>query len=180
MSYSNGNSNGSNGNNGNNMDDPDRKLIIDNGVYTFNIQATQEEEPMFMPTPHYRRLTFISMNACDFCNNVENPGPYLHYLSFETKNGWASCANESCKQMGRDAVEDFIATKAYGRANHLKNRPIKIKRTSGQMDDDWVLERSFPEVQTSSSGEEKVCVTKPSEHIEKWVSVNNLLSWNTE
>jgi hypothetical protein len=28
-------------------------------------------------------------------------------------------------------------------------------------------------------GVEKVCVTKPSALIEKWVSVDNLLSWNS-
>jgi len=34
---------------------------------------------------------------------------------------------------------------AYGRANHLKDREsINVKRTSGQMDSDWVLERSYP------------------------------------
>lgn len=132
-------------------------------------------------TPYYRRLTFIQMNACDFCRHVTNPGPYMHYLSFETKNGWVSCGNEECKERGKQAVEDFMKHEAYGRANHLKDREsIKVKRTSGQMDDDWVLERSYPEVQLDQNGVEKVCVTKPSACIEKWVSVDNLLLWNQE
>jgi hypothetical protein len=29
-----------------------------------------------MSTPHYHRLTFISLNACDFCTHVRTPGPY--------------------------------------------------------------------------------------------------------
>ena len=45
-------------------------------------------------TPDYRRLTFISINACDFCTHVTNPGPYMYYISFETKNGWVSCGDE--------------------------------------------------------------------------------------
>ena len=131
-------------------------------------------------TPHYHRLTFISMNACDFCTHVTKPGPYMHYLSFETKNGWVSCGDESCKKRGKQAVEAFMENKAYGRANHLKDRTaINVKRTSGQMDDDWLLERMYPEVQIDNKGEEKVCVTKPSALIEKWVSIDNLLSWNS-
>ena len=184
-------------NNSNYIDD----LDIDNDINTMNamIQATQErkqqerkqqecekqqeqqaEERNEIPTPHYRRLTFIRTNECDFCTNVQTPGPYMQYISIVTKNGWVSCGNESCKQRGKDAITEFMATKAYGRANHLKDRPIKIKRTSGQMDDDWVLEKMFPEVQISSTGDEKVCVTKLFADLEKWVSVNNLLSWNME
>jgi hypothetical protein len=132
-------------------------------------------------TPHYRRLTFISMNACDFCTHVTMPGPYLHYISFETRNGWVSCGQEECKRRGKEAVDHFMSNEAYGRANHLKDREsINVKRTSGQMDSGWLLERSFPEVQMDDKGVEKVCVTKPSELIEKWVSIDNLLSWNSD
>jgi hypothetical protein len=131
-------------------------------------------------TPHYHRLTFISINACDFCTHVTKPGPYVHYLSFETKNGWISCGQEECKRRGKQAVDDFMKCEAYGRANHLKDREsINVKRTSGQMDSDWMLERSYPEVQMDDKGVEKVCVTKPSALIEKWVSIDNLLIWNS-
>jgi hypothetical protein len=177
------NSNCDSNSDSNYIDDTERKLTIDmiNTNTTTQEQPEQQaEEPNEKPTPSYRRLTFICMNECDFCTNVQTPGPYMHYLSFVTKNGWASCANERCRQRGNDAVANFMDTKAFGRANHLKDRPIKIKRTSGQMDDDWVLEKTFPEVQLSSTGEDKVCVTKLGADLEKWVSVNNLLSWNME
>ncbi len=182
--YSNSNSNSNSNSDNKYIDDPES---INNDMTNTNATAQcgqheqqeekQSEELNEIP---YRRLTFIRINECDFCTNVQTPGPYMHYLSFVTKNGWVSCANEICKQRGNDAITDFMATKAFGRANHLKDRPIKIKRTSGQMDDDWVLEKTFPEVQLSSTGEEKVCVTKLGADIEKWVSVNNLLSWNME
>ena len=131
--------------------------------------------------PHYRRLTFISINACDFCTHVTTPGPYMHYISFETKNGWVSCGQEECKRRGKQAVDNFMKCEAYGRANHLKDREsINVKRTSGQMDSDWMLERLYPEVQFDDKGIEKVCVTKPSALIEKWVSIDYLLLWNKE
>ena len=131
-------------------------------------------------TRHYHRLTFISIDACDFCTHVTKPGPYVHYISFETKNGWASCGDNVCREKGKRAIEYFMKCEAYGRANHLKDREsINVKRTSGQMDSDWLLERSYPEVQMDEKGVEKVCVTKPSALIEKWVSIDNLLSWNS-
>ena len=131
-------------------------------------------------TPDYRRLTFISINACDFCTDVTNPGPYMHYISIETRNGWVSCGQEECKRRGKEAVNHFMKHEAYGRANHLKDREfINVKRSSGQMDTDWVIERFYPEVQIDDKGVEKVCVTKPSACMEKWVSIDNLLSWNS-
>ena len=142
------------------------------------VETEERAEPL--STPHYRRLTFISLNACDFCTHVTKPGPYMHYLSFETKNGWASCGQEECKRRGKQAVDDFMKDKAYGRANHLKDcESINVKRTSGQIESGWMLERSYPEVQVDFNGVEKVCVTKPSACVEKWVSVDNLLSWNS-
>jgi hypothetical protein len=105
----------------------------------------------------------------------------MYYISFETKNGWVSCGDEECRRQGKQAVENFMKNEAFGRANCLKDREsIKVKRTSGQMDDDWIIERSYPEVQVDEKGVEKVCVTKPSALIEKWVSVDNLLLWNQE
>ena len=145
------------------------------------MEEKMEEVAIEAGPPHYRRLTFISMNACDFCTHVTKPGPYMHYLSFETKNGWVSCGDDACREKGKQAIEYFMKNKAYGRANHLKDREwIKVKRTSGQMDSDWLLERSYPEVQVDHNGIHKVCVTKPSACIEKWVSIDNLLSWNAD
>ena len=144
-----------------------------------NKEADNKEDIEMELMPHYRRLTFISINACDFCTHVTTPGPYMHYISFETKNGWVSCGQEGCKRRGKQAVDDFMKHEAYGRANHLKDREsINVRRTSGQMDSDWMLERFYPEVQMDDKGVEKVCVTKPSALIEKWVSIDNLLLWN--
>ena len=60
-------------------DDDENKMEIANGTETMEgaMEGAIEEGP-----PHYRRLTFISMNACDFCTHVTKPGPYMHYLSF--------------------------------------------------------------------------------------------------
>lgn len=183
MNYSNEQKNtNENYNNNNNKDMMDIEIQNNQCVEFQGIEMEMEEVVTIVkPTPPYRRLTFIQMNACDFCTHVTIPGPYMHYLSFETKNGWVSCGQEECRRRGKQAVEQFMAHQAFGRANYLKDREsIKVKRTSGQMDDDWIIERSYPEVQIDYNGVEKVCVTKPSALIEKWVSIDNLLLWNQE
>lgn len=164
----------------NRIENENGDIEIENGkdIEMATIEYVEDVTDKIPITPHYRRLTFISNNSCDFCKNVTKPGPYMHYLSIETKNGWVSCGDDACREKGKQAIEDFMKYKAYGRANHLKDRPIKVKRTSGQMDSDWFLERLYPEMEIDQNGVEKVCVTKPNACIEKWVSIDNLLSWN--
>lgn len=178
MSYSNSNSNCNEQQQQREYEYNDIEFEDDNNNKENNNKEDVEMESM--STRHYHRLTYISLDACDFCTHVTKPGPYVHYISFETKNGWVSCGQEECKRRGKQAVDNFMKHEAYGRANHLKDREsINVKRTSGQMDSDWMLERSYPEVQMDDKGVEKVCVTKPSALIEKWVSIDNLLSWNS-
>ena len=130
--------------------------------------------------PLYRRLTFISMNACDFCDKVETPGPFMYYISFETKNGWVACSNPLCKKKGEAAVEHYMRTQAYGKANHLRGKCIKVKRTSGAVEDGWTLSAMFTELRVDQNGVERVCVVDETGEIEKWVNVVNLLEWNME
>ena len=130
------------------------------------------------PDPSYRRLTFISMNACDFCDKVETPGPFMYYISFETKNGWVACSNPACKKRGEAAVEHYMRTQAYGKANHLRGKCVKVKRTSGQLEDGWTLSTMCTELNVDQNGIERVCVVDKTGEIEKWVNVVNLLEWN--
>jgi hypothetical protein len=128
--------------------------------------------------PHYRRLVFISVNACDFCDSVETPGPYMYYISIETKNGWVTCSNETCKRKGEAALDHYMRTKAYGRANIFRGKLMKVKRTSGFIEDNWKLSTQFVEPVTDDGGNERVCVVNETGEIEKWVSVDNILQWN--
>jgi hypothetical protein len=128
--------------------------------------------------PSYRRLTFISVDACDFCDKVEEPGPYLYYISIETKNGWVTCANEGCKQKGQAALDYYMQTKAYGKANGLKGKCIKIQRSSGKVEENWKLSQHFIEPLVDENGVERVCVVNASEEIEKWVNIDKLIELN--
>ena len=128
--------------------------------------------------PLHRRLTFISMNACDFCDKVETPGPYMYYISLETKNGWVACSNPECKKKGEAAVEYYMRTQSYGKANHLRGKRIRVKRTSGAIEDTWTLSTIFVEPILDYSGVERVCVVNETGDVEKWVNVLDLLEWN--
>jgi hypothetical protein len=128
--------------------------------------------------PHYRRLVFISVNACDFCDSVETPGPYMYYISIETKNGWVTCSNETCKRKGEAALDHYMRTKAYGKANIFRGKSMKVKRTSGRIEDNWKLSTQFVETVTDDGGNERVCVVNETGEIEKWVNVDHILQWN--
>jgi len=128
--------------------------------------------------PSYRRLTFISMDACDFCDKVETPGPYLFYISIETKNGWVTCSNDSCRKKGEAALDHYMKTRAYGKANIFKGKCIKVRRTSGEFEDNWKLSNSFVEPLIDDNGVERVCVVNASEEIEKWIDIKKIFEWN--
>ena len=128
--------------------------------------------------PSYRRLTFLSIDACDFCEQVEEPGPYLFYISIETKNGWVTCANETCKKKGQAALDHYMKTKAYGKANALKGKCIKIQRSSGIIEDNWKLSQHFIEPLVDEHGVERVCVVNANDEIEKWVNTHKLIELN--
>jgi hypothetical protein len=128
--------------------------------------------------PSYRRLVFIPLTACDFCDSVETPGPYMYYISIETKNGWVTCSNETCKRKGEAALNHYMQTKAYGKANIFRGKLVKVKRTSGFIEDNWKLSTQFVETITDTNGIERVCVVSEDDQIEKWVSVDHILQWN--
>jgi hypothetical protein len=152
---------------------------------TTAIESTQsrveEGDAANVPTyPHCRRLTFISMDSCDFCDNVQTPGPFMYYISIESKNGWVTCSNEVCKKKGRAAVDHFMRTQAYGKANHLRGKCIKVKRTAGNIESGWTLSTAFTEFTVDCSGVERVCVVDKTGEIEKWVNVSRLIEWNAD
>lgn len=128
--------------------------------------------------PSYRRLTLLSMDACDFCDKVEQPGPYLFYISIETKNGWVTCANEACKERGHAALDHYMKTKAYGKANPLKGKCIKIQRSSGVVENDWKLSQHFVEPLVDEHGIQRVCVVNATDEVEKWVNTQKLIELN--
>jgi hypothetical protein len=143
--------------------------------YSINICNDSDSDYLY---PSYRRLTFISMDACDFCDKVETPGPYLFYISIETKNGWVTCSNDSCRKKGEAALDHYMKTCAYGKANIFKGKCIKVRRTSGEIEDNWKLSNSFVEPLIDDNGVERVCVVNASEEIEKWIDIKKIFEWN--
>jgi hypothetical protein len=55
---------------------------------------------------------------------------------------------------------------------------MKVKRTSGHIEDNWKLSTQFVETVTDDNGIERVCVVNETGEIEKWVSVDQVLQWN--
>ncbi len=153
----------------------DIEAVISDDCNVANSSSVQYNGSLY---PSYRRLTFISMDACDFCDKVDTPGPFLFYISIETKNGWVTCSNESCKKKGEAALDHYMKTRAYGKANIFKGKCIKVQRSSGEVEHDWKLSSSFVEPIIDDQGVERICVVNNSEEIEKWVDIRKILEWN--
>ena len=84
------------------------------------------------------RLTFIQVgDNCMFCFNPRGVS-YSTYVALEAKVGYISC--EECKEKMCEAVDYWMANKAYGQARHLKDREdLKILRSSGIIESGWSL-----------------------------------------
>ena len=71
-----------------------------------------------------------------------------------------------------------MKTKAYGKANALKGKCIKIQRSSGIIEDNWKLSQHFIEPLVDEHGVERVCVVNANDEIEKWVNTHKLIELN--
>ncbi len=84
--------------------------------------------------PEPFRLVMINfMDFCQFCSNPSGD-VYEHYINRIYNFGFLSCKN--CCSKAKEAVEDWFETKSYGEVNYLRNKNIKVKRTSGIIESD--------------------------------------------
>lgn len=126
--------------------------------------------------PEPFRLVMIKCK--DFCQFCPNPSGdvYNHFINFEYRFGFLSCTN--CVNKAEEAVSDWYATKAYGAANYLRNKEIKVSRASGVVETDWVLDNSNPFVEIVE-GYSCVHVVKLDNSVSKWIKVDELVKLNS-
>ncbi len=132
-------------------------------------------QAMSVEKPEPFRLVMIKCK--DFCQFCQHPlgDVYSHYINFDYKFGFLSCTQ--CCNKAEKAVEEWFKTKAFGAANHLQNREIKVSRSSGIIEHDWVLDKSNPFVELV---EEHNCVhvIKSDNTLSKWFRVDLLVELN--
>ena len=127
------------------------------------------------PQP-FRLTVFRGEDNCQFCPHPK--GDVLcHYVCEEYRYGFLSCSE--CCELAEEAVEEWNTKEAYGRANKFKNKTIKVKRTSGIIEEDWMLSEIYTVVVYTAKGEHVNCVNS-DKTITKWIKINDLLEWNKE
>ena len=117
------------------------------------------------------RLVLIKMNNnCMFCCNPEGQayiyevGPLLGYITCE-----------KCKDTCKKIFDEFTNTIAYGKARHLKDKEIKIKRSNNTIEDGWKL--YYPITRTIEGVEHVQCIHYEN-NIEKWCNINTIIELN--
>lgn len=126
-----------------------------------------------------RRLVMIQLaNNCMFCDNPEGIS-YTYYVCLPDKLGYISC--EKCKEEGRGAkaVLNWNNTIAYSRANHLKDKNIKVKRSEKngkrEIEDGWILDYPVTRIE---EGNEMIHCYNAEQNISKWCYLDEILELN--
>ena len=119
-------------------------------------ERQRSEKDRIHPEPC--RLTFIRMNdACQFCQNPKGD-VYTHSICIADLFGFFSCTE--CKDVASKAVDDWMATNAYGRAKKFLGKNITIVRSSGDEEDDWFLDEMNPIVRIIDNVEYVACISR--------------------
>lgn len=87
---------------------------------------------------HPRRLTFIQVeDMCMFCDYPK--GITLTYMVCpELLMGYISCPN--CVSKAEEAIKIWNEQLSYGRLHYLKDKDIRIKRSSGDIEYGWKMD----------------------------------------
>ena len=121
-----------------------------------------------------QRLVFIQTeNNCMFCEKPKGPS-YSYYVSLVDKMGFLACGK--CKEKANEALDDWHANLAYGKARYLKDKKIKIKRSSGEIEDGWSLDNPLTGV--DNRGIEVIHCYQEKEDIGRWCKLKEILDLN--
>ena len=154
-----------------------RKIPTIDGNITIVADRDEKQNDLIKPYP-YRLVMISTTNNCQFCKNPKGRS-YIHDIDMDTHFGFISC--EDCREHGKNAVIDWLTTYAYGRAAHLQNKKIKIRRsrinkeTGTDIEDGWELNN--PLVIKSGDIEYVQCCNKEL-NLERYCSIDSILELN--
>jgi hypothetical protein len=130
-----------------------------------------------MPEP--MRLTmFRYFDNCQFCTNPKGD-VFCHYISTIDLFGFLSC--EQCHHVAGLAVNDWRTAKSSDLAKKFGKKRLRIQRSSGAIEDDWVINPDMPMIRIIDSVEYINCKKDdPQTMISKWIRVKDFLDLNTD
>jgi hypothetical protein len=122
-----------------------------------------------------RRLVFLQL-GCMFCADPQGP-TYITHVSLEERMGYMACGE--CTEKMQEAVKFWRTHRAYGAANHLKERTdLKIRRSNGDIEAGWCLNN--PLVRYEDNGLVTIRCFNPEKNIVKWSQMETILELNSE
>ena len=142
-----------------------------------DLQDIEKQKPQPM------RMTFIqTQNFCQFCKFCTPPrepegAVFANYISMQMNFGFVSCT--LCSDTAKEAKAEWISKEAFGKANHLKNTDIKIRRSSGIIESGWRLNEKNPLVIPFDFVDCVECIDS-THTITRYSSINELLELNNQ
>jgi len=124
-----------------------------------------------------RRLTFIQVeDMCMFCDYPK--GKTLTYMIYpEMLMGYISCPN--CESKAEEAIKIWNEQLSYGRLHYLKDKDIRIKRSSGDIEYGWKMDNPMVCFSRDNGRETIHCYNKEKD-IGKNCYVDDLLILNPQ
>jgi len=110
-----------------------------------------------------------------FCENPKG-NTFSIYVDPIEKLGYISCF--SCQETMQEAFVKWNTTLVYGRALYLKDAEIVIRRTSGEIETGWKINKS-PSVKWSSHlDKEIVYCYNEDKQLTRWCPLDDILELN--
>ena len=130
-----------------------------------------------MENVYPRRLTFIQVeDMCMFCDYPK--GKTLTYMVYpEMLMGYISCPN--CESKAEEAIKIWNEQLSYGRLHYLKDKDIRIKRSSGEIEYGWIMDNPIICFSQDNGRETIHCYNKEKD-IGKNCYVDDLLILNPQ
>ena len=121
-----------------------------------------------------RRLVMIQLgDNCMFC--IDQKGStFTRYVDIHSKLGYIYCIN--CKDNATNAGKIWNDRIAYGPANYLKNKDIRIKRSSGEIESGWSLDN--PVISQDSHENEIIHCYNETTCLGRWCLMQDILELN--
>ena len=109
-----------------------------------------------------------------FCETPQGP-TYITHVALEDKFGYMSCGE--CREKMQFAVNFWRTHRAYGPANHLKDRKnLKIRRSNGDIEEGWCLNN--PLIRYEDDGKVTIRCYNVDKKLERWCQVETILELN--
>jgi hypothetical protein len=118
----------------------------------------------------------LDLNKCQFCSDHQGK-QYVDFVSVDLNIGFISCSN--CIDNMELTSEEWIKNKGHGSANIFQGRNIKVRRSSGDIEDDWHLIMTECYVRIIND-EECIACEKINTDIIKYVSIKDIFELNID